>query len=150
MRRPGMRGGFSPGRCGELTHAAPIPASSVPGGLDHPQGQSPEVSPWPPFPGQLEGPSSVRSPRDGLRGSSGSRRPNAPGLDVCAHGGVGVSPGECVCVQRKGRLVKTLFPPFIFFFSSLFCFSEEAAAGLPGMNEISFQGFSRVTFTLSV
>lgn len=59
-----------------------------------------------------------------------------------------------MCVQSKGRLVKTLF---YFFFSLLsiyvyifFSFFVEAAAGLPGMNEISFQGFSRVTFTLSV
>lgn len=50
----------------------------------------------------------------------------------------------CVCAG-KGRLVKIFF-----FFSLYFFFSEEAAAGLPGMNEISFQGFSRVTFTLSV
>lgn len=55
----------------------------------------------------------------------------------------------CLCAEERA-ISQTLFLPFILFFSLYFFFSEEAAAGLPGMNEISFQGFSRVTFTLSV
>lgn len=57
----------------------------------------------------------------------------------------------CLCAEERA-ISQTLSPSFILFFFSLyfFFFSEEAAAGLPGMNEISFQGFSRVTFTLSV
>lgn len=86
----------------------------------------------------------------GHEGLRGSRRLNTPGLDICVHRGVGVSRGNCACVQGKGRLVKLFSPLLFYFFSLFFFFSEEAAAGLPGMNEISFQGFSRVTFTLSV
>lgn len=58
----------------------------------------------------------------------GSRRLNTPGLDIRVHGGMGVSRGECVCVQRKGRLVKLLFP-LLFFFLSIF-FSRGGCCGV--------------------
>lgn len=89
-----------------------------------------------------------------MRGAARLRLPTASertGLGcLCAPRGGSEPRGVCLCAGERAISQNSLFPLlFFFFFLSIF-FSEEAAAGLPGMNEISFQGFSRVTFTLSV
>lgn len=152
MRHSGMRGGFSPGRCGEFSHAAPSPSQRRARGFGSPTMKVPKSVPLAFFLGMSWRVPALCAPR-GMRGAARLRLPTAERTRLgrlCAPRGGSESRGVCLCAEERAISQNSFFPLlFFFFFLSIF-FSEEAVAGLPGMNEISFQGFSRVTFTLSV
>lgn len=129
----------------------PRPAPCRGGGITHKD--SPRSVPLAAFPGGAGGPQLCALPAGWA--ARELRLPTAEHAGLgrsCAWRGGSEPRTVCLCAEER-TISQNSFPPFsfsFFFFPSLFCFSEEAAAGLPGMNEISFQGFSRVTFTLSV
>lgn len=122
---PGDAGRVFPGAVRRVRPRSPQPQPARCQGLWITHNESPQSVPLAAFLGGSWRVPALCAPRgtgcEGLRGS-GSRRLNTPGLGVCVHGGMGVSRGECACEQRKGRLVKTLFSPFIFLFFSLYFF----------------------------